>query len=360
MTLLISYILLALVVSFLCSVLEATLLTVNSVSIETARQNGAKWADGMESLKSDIDRPLSAILTLNTIAHTMGAAGAGAEYARLYGNAYEAVFAGVLTLAILVVTEIIPKTLGARYALQLAGPVSWLLPWLIRFLAPLVWLSRQTTRLITFGKAVEGPGRRDELLAVARLGEEAGELDATESATLRNLMVLNETRVRDIMTPRAVLFSLPEGTLLSEFPELAADKPYSRIPVYMGGPDEVTGFVLRSDALLAQLREPRDGATLAEVRRSLEVVPEYLEVDRLFDRFIGERHQIMLVMDELGSVAGIVTLEDVVETIFGFEIMDEEDKVADLQEYARNLWRKRAERMGLKTDEDGVVQVEGE
>lgn len=359
MTLLISYILLALVVSFLCSVLEATLLTVSPVSIEAARQRGVSWAQRMVILKSDIDRPLSAILTLNTIAHTMGAAGAGAEYARLYGNAYEAVFAGVLTLAILVVTEIIPKTLGARYAIQLAGPVSWLLPWLIRLLAPLVWVSRQTTRLITFGKAVEGPGHREELLAVAKLGEEAGELAATESATLRNLMELNATRVRDIMTPRSVLFSLPEETKLSEFPDLVADKPYSRIPVFSGGPDEVTGFVLRSDALLAQLREPSDNATLVKVRRPLEVVLEALEVDRLFDRFIGERHQIMLVMDELGSVAGIVTLEDVVETIFGFEIMDEEDKVADLQAYARKLWKRRAERMGLKVDDDGVVQVEG-
>jgi CBS domain containing-hemolysin-like protein len=360
MTLLISYILLALVVSFLCSVLEATLLTVSPVSIETARQNGAGWARRMEKLKGDIDRPLSAILTLNTIAHTMGAAGAGAEYARLYGNATEAVFAGVLTLAILVVTEIIPKTLGARYSMQLAGPVSWLLPWLIRFLAPLVWLSRQTTRLITFGKAAEVPRHREELLAVAKLGEAAGELAPTESATLRNLMGLNETRVRDIMTPRAVLFSLPEETKLSGFAALVADKPYSRIPVYDGGPDEVTGFVLKSDALMMQLRDPHEAATLEKVRRPIAVALEHLEVDRLFERFIEEGHQIMLVMDELGSVAGVVTLEDVVETIFGFEIMDEEDEVADLQAYARKLWRKRAERMGLRTDEEGVVLVDGD
>ena len=358
MTLLISYILLALVVSFLCSVLEATLLTVSPVSIETAKQKGVGWAERMEKLKSDIDRPLSAILTLNTIAHTMGAAGAGAQFNDLYGDTYEAAFAGALTLAILVVTEIIPKTLGARYAIQLAGPVSWMLPWLIWILAPLVWLSKQTTRLITFGKAVEGPGRREELLAVAKLGEEAGELDATESTTLRNLIELNATRVMDIMTPRSVLFSLPEETKLSDFPDLVADSPYSRIPVYQGDPDEVTGFVLRSDALLAQLREPSEHATLVKVRRPLEVVLEHLEVDRLFDRFIGERHQIMLVMDEMGSVAGIVTLEDVVETIFGFEIMDEEDKVADLQSYARKLWKERAERMGLKVDDAGVMQVE--
>ena len=355
---LISYILLALVVSFLCSVLEATLLTVSPVSIERAKQNGVKWAPRMERLKKDIDRPLSAILTLNTVAHTMGAAGAGAEYARLYGNVYEAVFAGLLTLAILVVTEIIPKTLGARYAVQLAGPVSWLLPWLIRFLAPLVWLSQQTTRLISFGKAEHQPHHREELLAVARIGERSGEVSSAERRTLKNLMELGEMRVRDIMTPRTVLFSLPETTLLSDFPDTVADRPFTRIPVYGETMDQVSGFVLRSDALLALIRDEGGQGTLADVMLPVEVVLEQLELDRLFQRFIEERQQLMMVVDELGSVAGVVTLEDVVETIFGIEIMDETDEIADLQVYARKLWRERAARMGLKIDEDGVVLVE--
>jgi CBS domain containing-hemolysin-like protein len=356
--LLIFYVLLALLVSFFCSVLESTLLTVTPTSIEAAKSRGAKWGPRMEALKNDIDRPLSAILTLNTIAHTMGAAGAGAEYARLYGNAYEAVFAGMLTLAILIVTEIIPKSLGAHFAPQLAGPVSWLLPWLVRFLAPLVWLSRQVTRLITFGKARQMPHHREELLAVAQLGERSGELRTEEQTIVKNLMNLGKAHVRDIMTPRSVVFSLPQDTLLTEFPGLVADKPFSRIPIYENNSDEVTGFVLRSDALLALLQGPKVGATLASVLRPLEMVLEHLELDRLFRRFIKERHQIMLVMDELGSVAGLVTLEDVVETIFGFEIVDEQDEVADLQDYARQLWKERAARMGLKTDEHGVVQVE--
>ena len=358
MFLLIFYVLLALTVSFLCSVLESTLLTVTPATIETAKGAGAKWARRMEALKDDIDRPLSAILTLNTIAHTMGAAGAGAEYARLYGNAYEAVFAGLLTLAILVVTEIIPKTLGAHFAPQLAGPVSWVLPWLIRLLAPLVWVSRQLTHLITFGKAKQAPQHREELMAVARLGEKAGELGRQESMTVKNLMDLGNTRVKDIMTPRAVVFFLPQETPLTAFPDLVADKPFSRIPVYEDNPNEMTGFVLRTDALLALHQNPKDGATLVSVRRPLEMVFELLEVDRLFEQFIKERHQIMLVMDELGSVAGLVTLEDVIETIFGFEIVDEKDTVADLQAYARQLWKERAARMGLETDDDGVVQVE--
>ena len=358
MILLISYILLALVVSFLCSVLEATLLTVSPVSIERAKQNGAKWAGRMGRLKKDVDRPLSAILTLNTVAHTMGAAGAGAQYAHVSGNSYEGLFAAVLTLAILFVTEIIPKTLGARYAVQLAGPVSWFLPWLIRFLAPLVWLSKQTTRLISFGKADQQPHHREELLAMARMGEQSGEVSRAEQRTLKNLMELGEMRVRDIMTPRTVLFSLPETTLLSDFPGMVADKPFTRIPVYGETMDEVNGFVLRSDVLLALIRDKGGQGTLVDVMLPVAVVLEQLELDRLFKRFIEERQQLMMVLDERGSVAGVVTLEDVVETIFGIEIMDETDEVADLQGYARKLWQVRAKRMGLKIDEDGVVQVE--
>jgi CBS domain containing-hemolysin-like protein len=312
----------------------------------------------MEHLKSDIDRPLSAILTLNTIAHTMGAAGAGAEYARQYGDAHEAIFAGVLTLAILVITEIIPKTLGARYAEQLAGPVSWLLPKLIFILTPLVWLSKQTTRLISFGNKDEETYHREELLAVARMGEKSGDVSRTERRTLKNLMELDQMQILDIMTPRAVLFSLPETTLLSEFPDLVAETPFTRIPVYGDSADEVTGFVLRSDALLAQIRSKNAKATLGEVKLPLEVAPETLDLERLFRRFIEEGHQMMLVIDELGSVAGVVTLEDVVETIFGFEIIDEKDEIADLQEHARKMWRERAARMGLKTGEDGTVEVE--
>ena len=358
MTLLIFYVLLALVVSFLCSILEASLLTISPASIEAAKGKGAKWAGRMEALKKDIDRPLSAILTLNTIAHTMGAAGAGAQYGKLYGNTYEAVFAGVLTLAILVITEIIPKTLGAQFATQLAGFVSWILPWMIRLLGPLVWLSQQLTRLITFGKAKGHGHHREELLAMAKLGEQSGAFKESEAATVKNLLRLSDTRVRDIMTPRSVLYSLPEDTPLADFPELVADKPFSRIPVFTGSVDNLTGFVLRADALLEAARSPNGGGDLRKVRRPIQMVPDSLEVDRLFERFIEERHHIMVVRDELGTVTGVVTLEDVVETVFGFEIIDEKDKVADMQAYARRLWRTRAARMGITLSEDGEVKVD--
>lgn len=347
MTLLIAYILLALGVSFLCSLLEATLLSLSPTSIETARRGGARWAPVMASLKDDIDRPLSAILTLNTIAHTMGAAGAGAQYAREFGASTEAVFAGVLTLAILVFTEIIPKTLGARFAMQLAAPTAWFLPKLVWILTPLVWLCAQVTRLITFGRASR-PMHREELLAVARLGEKEGALKTSETAIVRNILQLHEVGVTAIMTPRPVVFMLPADTPVAAFAATFGGKPFSRIPVTAAGADTVEGFVLRAEALLAAVRG-HDG-TLGDLMRPAAVVPASLSVDRVFETMLSGSHHLMLVEDEFGTTVGIVTLEDVLETIVGVEIVDECDQVADLQVLARRLWQDRATRMGIPTD----------
>ncbi len=348
MTLLIFYISLALGVSFVCSLLEASLLTITPTAISSAKLRGAKWAVRMEALKADIDRPLSAILTLNTIAHTMGAAGAGAEYARLYGNVGEAVFAGALTLAILVLTEIIPKTLGATFANQLAGPASVLLVFMISALKPLVWASQQITKLIAPKGKADRAFHREEMLAMARLGEESGSLGERESQFVQNLIQLHAMRVWDIMTPRTVIFALPQDTRLVDFVKLVEDKPFTRIPVYKGSRDEMVGFVIRGEALLAHLKDENDTGTLADVTRPLAVTPEHTPVDVLFQRFVSERHQIMVVADEFGTIVGLVSFEDVIETIFGFEIMDEKDKVADLQLHARNMWYERARRMGIE------------
>jgi CBS domain containing-hemolysin-like protein len=352
MTLLIIYIALALGVSFICSLLEATLLTISPAYISSAKQSGRKWADRMESLKTDIDRPLSAILTLNTIAHTMGAAGAGAEYARISGNTGEAIFAAGLTLAILIFTEIIPKTIGATFANQLAGFASVALVFMIAALKPLVWASQHIIRLCTPKGGAQPSAHREELLAMARMGEESGSLGQRESQFVQNLIQLHAMRTWDIMTPRPVIFALPQSTRLLDFVKLIEDKPFTRIPVYKGSPDEMVGFVIRGEALLAHLKDDPDTGTLALVTRPLAVTPEHTPVDLLFQRFIAERHQIMLVADEFGTTVGLVTFEDVIETIFGFEIMDEKDKVPDLQSYARNLWHERARRMGIQLPEE--------
>ncbi|WP_193211402.1 hemolysin family protein [Luteolibacter marinus] len=357
MALLIVYVLVALGFSFLCSLLEATLLTITPTAVQAAKQRGTRWAETMEKLKADIDSPLSAILTLNTIAHTMGAAGAGAQYQRTFGNGTEAIFAAMLTLAILVFTEIIPKTLGARYAMFFAPFTAWFLPKLQFILAPLVWLCGQVTRLITFGKADLQPMHREELLAVARLGEEVGELKSSEGAIVRNILQLGDMRVSDIMTPRPVVFMLPMTTTLREFAANIGDKPFSRIPVFGTNRDDVHGFVLRSDALLACLKNDAD--TLESVMRPLEAVPQLVGVDHLFQRFLSDGHQILLVHDEFGTSVGLVTLEDVLETIVGVEIVDEKDNVPDLQVLARKLWSERAAKMGIAIPDDGPSKSDG-
>jgi CBS domain containing-hemolysin-like protein len=355
MALLITYVLIALFVSFLCSLLEACLLTITPSAINSAEQRGARWAFRMKSYKADIDRPLSAILTLNTVAHTMGAAGAGAQYARIFGNTGEAIFAGGLTLAILILTEIIPKTLGSRHAVPLAGFAAALIPVMVTGLAPLVWFSRQITRLITPSGHVVPEMHREELLAMTRLGAESGQIDDQESQFVQNLIQLHSMKTWDIMTPRPVIFALPESMPLTDFVKAVEDKPFSRIPVYKTNRDEISGFVIRGEVLIAHLKDAEDTMTLAEVTRPIAVAADHTAVDALFRRFISERHQIMLIVDEFGSTVGLVTFEDVIETIFGFEIVDEKDKVADLQLHARNLWKERARRMGIELDEDGQL-----
>eukprot|EP00903_Cladosiphon_okamuranus_P003681 g3679.t1 len=305
----------------------------------------------MEKLKEDIDRPLSAILTLNTIAHTMGAAGAGAQWAKITGNQWEAAFAATLTIAILVITEIIPKTIGARFANPLAPFTAKFLIFLTTALKPLVLASKSITSMISTKEELNDPSEhRDELLAMARIGEDSGSLHARESQFVHNLIQLHAMKVSDIMTPRPVIFSLPQTTPLVDFAALIENKPFTRIPLYDRGSDDFSGFIIRGDALIAHLKDDYDTGTLADVLLPIAITSEYATVDQLFQRFIAERHQIMLVTDEFGTTVGLVTFEDIIETIFGFEIIDETDHHPDMQLHARNLWHARAKKMGIELD----------
>lgn len=352
MTLLITYILISLVFSFLCSLLEASLLTITPTAVSRAVQDGKPWGLKMQHLKQDIDRPLSAILTLNTIAHTMGAAGAGAQWAKLTGNQWEAAFAAALTFTILVITEIIPKTIGARFTTTLAPFTASSLIFLTTALKPLVLFSKSiTSKIATQDSGPDPIEQREEILAMARLGCESGSLMERESQFVQNLIQLNAMKVSDIMTPRPVIFSLPQSTPLTDFAALIGSKPFTRIPVFDKGNDDYTGFVIRGDALLAHLKDHYDTGTLKDVLLPVAVTPEYTAVDSLFQRFIAERHHIMLVSNEFGTIVGLVTLEDIIETIFGIEILDEKDKHADLQQHARTLWHDRAKKMGLDLEQ---------
>jgi CBS domain containing-hemolysin-like protein len=348
MLLLTVYVLIALGFSFLCSVAEAVILSVTHPYISVLEQDGNKAAPILRKMKANINDPLAAILTLNTTAHTIGAAGAGAQAAVVFGSASVGIASAVLTFMILVFSEIIPKTLGANFWRQLAPITAYTLRFLIWSLYPFVLMSAQLTRLLS-GSHHHGQFHREEFTAMAEVGIEEGKLDPHESMILSNLFLLRETRVVDVMTPRPVVFSLDESLLVEDYFDKHHSSRFSRIPIYSKDRDHVTGFVLRSDLLLSHARGNSDNA-LAVYQRELPALPETSSLQTAFEAFIEKRSHITLVVDEYGSMSGIITLEDILETILGIEIIDEGDQIDDMRKLARRLWRKRAKRMGLEVD----------
>ncbi len=345
MTLLLFYFLLAVGVSYLCSLLEAALLSITPTYIAAQQEAGKRYARVLRRLKEHIDEPLAAILTLNTIAHTMGAAGVGAQAEVLWGSHAMTIASVVLTLVILVVSEIIPKTLGALYWRSLAPWVARILPPLIRLLYPFVRLSEFITRKLSEHRE-QTLISREELLALAELGLQEGVLAEEESRILKNLELLHQLRVRDIMTPRIVLFAVPEQMTVGEFVRRYPDVPFSRIPVYGAHLDDITGYVLKTDILLKAAQDELH-IPLRELRRPILMVPADMPVFDLFERMLNQREHLALVIDEYGGTEGVVTMEDIIETLLGLEIVDESDTVQDMQALARKLWQERAERMGL-------------
>ena len=339
------YACLALIFSFLCSVAEAVLLSVSPSYIVHLEQQGSKSASRLKKVKTDIDRSLAAILTLNTIAHTVGAGGAGAEAAAYFGDRYVGIAMAVLTLLILFLSEIVPKTLGAVFWRSLAGPTAWFIQILTWVLYPFIWVSERLTRLITGGKQVH-IFSREEFAAMAEIGAEGGYLAAAESRILRNLFRFPELRAEDIMTPRTVVFALQQDLTTSEALEKHPEIPFSRIPVYGETLDDITGFVLKTDLLIAQL-QGRGEVHLKEMKRDLGFVTEDASVEHIADELLGKRAHLLAVFDEHGGLAGVVSLEDVVETLIGIEIVDEADKIDDLRRLARQKWEERMKRLGL-------------
>ncbi|MFV0276713.1 MAG: CNNM domain-containing protein [Parahaliea sp.] len=355
MTLLLIYIGLALCVSFLCSVAEAVLLSVTMPYIRLLEQQRRAAGTRLRKLKLDVDRPLSAILTLNTVAHTVGAAGAGAQATMVFGSHSLGLFSAVLTFLILVFSEIIPKTLGALYWRQLAPFMAVVLRWMIIILYPLVQMSNWLTRLISRHKPLHGMSR-EEFAVMAELGEAEGQLAGHESRILRNLLLLRETRVRDVMTPRPVMFSLPQDLTVAHYVSGHQDKPFSRIPIYSGNQDQVTGFVLRSDLISAQARG-ETARSLLHFRRELPALVGAIDLLRAVEVMLEQSTHMMLVVDEYGGVDGIITQEDIFETLLGTEIVDEMDRTVDLQLLARRLARRRARALGLKAGEEAASKV---
>lgn len=348
MLLLLTYISIALIFSFFCSIAEAVILSVTSAHIALLEKKGKKSGKRLRRLKSDINKPLAAILTLNTIAHTVGAAGAGAQAANVFGNSYVGVASAVLTLLILVFSEIIPKTLGAHYWRQLAPLTAHSLKILVLIFYPFVILSELLTKGLTHGPTLTGLSR-SEFSAMAELSVKEGQLEELESTVVKNLLRLRHTPISDAITPRTVVFSLPEALQVGEFFQKYDQVRFSRIPIYAQTRDEVTGFVLRSDLLLAQARG-NSNKQLKTYSRELPVLLATMTLARAFDEFMRRRAHIILAVDEYGGIKGLLTQEDLLETLLGLEIVDEGDEDIDMQQLARRLWRRRAREMNLNID----------
>lgn len=356
MGLLIFYVTLALIVSFLCSILEAVLLSITPSHVAVMEREGNPAAESVKALKADIEKPLSAILTLNTIAHTVGAAGAGSQAAIVWGEgsvwifSFVALFAAALTVAILIFTEIIPKTLGAQYWKGLTPLVARSLKVLVFVMGPIVWFLQLLTNLISRGEKDHGVSR-DEIAAMADLGHQSGSVDAAESRILKSLFSFRSLRARDIMTPRTVLFHFQQDQTVDEVLAAHPHIRFSRIPIYGSNRDDMVGYILKDDLLLHAARDQAD-MPLSKLKRDFIVVPDGLALPLLFERLLDQGEHIALVVDEYGGVAGIVSMEDIVETLLGLEIVDEADANTDMQVLARERWSKRARALGLLDDED--------
>lgn len=341
MVLLIAFAVLAIAVSFICSILEAALLSVTPSYVAQLKEERPKLHVKLALLKRNIDRPLAAILTLNTVAHTAGAAGVGAQVGVVFGDGYLAITSAVMTIFILVLSEIVPKTIGAKFWRQLAPILPSVLNLMIATLRPFIWLSDQLTKRIGGEEQIDV---RSEIKALAALGREQQLIDADERRVISNILDLHTIRVRDVMTPRTVCESVRPDETISEFLYRMKSMPYSRFPVIDA--DEIPhGLLLRNEAL-----EAATDKTVETLARDVDVVSEMVSVEKIMAMLIEKRQHMALVFDEHGSWLGLITLEDIIETILGQPIMDETDMVPSLRRYAQQRWDKRLRQSDGKED----------
>ena len=365
MGLLLFYAFISIFFSFLCSILEAVLLSIPATFVNLKKSEGKAYAVALETLKKDIDKPLIAILTLNTIAHTVGAILVGVQaktaYAQVFGSRTHQIFgvafteelmvgivSAVMTILILVASEIIPKTIGATYWKRLAGfstqalkIMVWIMKW-----TGMMWVLQLFTRLI--GKKGQHGSvlSKEEFTVMTDIAQEEGVFQESESKVIKNLLKFDEVFAKDIMTPRAVMKIAQENTSIEEFFKENPKLRFSRIPIYGEREDVITGYVLK-DNVLEEIINENGSVPLSNIKRDMLVTKRDTPIPQLFETLIAKREHIALVVDEYGSVSGLVTMEDVIETLLGLEIMDESDNVADLQLLARKRWEARAKRTGI-------------
>ncbi len=335
--------------SFLCSILEAVLLSVTPTYVRRELKKGSTTGKLLEEYKQDIDRPLSAILTLNTIAHTVGAIMVGATAGELYGSAhiriagislsYESLIAGGMTLAILLLSEIIPKTIGANNWKALSPFTVKTLRGILFILAPFVWMSQLITRSLKKEKD-KAVLTRSDFMAMTELGISEGVLEKSESTIINNVLNFEQVLIREIMTPRSVTFMVAESTSVKDFLEMDGCMVHSRVPIYEGDKDNVTGIVLKDDVLAAK-GNGEEERPLSEYKREVITVSDDMPLAAFMKKTAKDKQHIHIVTDDFGHMLGVVTMEDLIETLLGTEIVDETDVVVDLQKHAREEWKRK-------------------
>jgi CBS domain containing-hemolysin-like protein len=354
MGILILYATVSIFFSFLCSILEAVLLCVTPTFINVKKKEGKAFATELEELKKDVDKPLIAILTLNTIAHTVGAILVGVQAEQLpykfevFGINMVGIVSAIMTILILVVSEIIPKTIGATYWKGLSGFTAKALKVLIFPLkwTGILWILQLTTKLIGSKGAHGSVLTREDFTTMADIATEVGVFLVFESLIIRNLLNFKKVKAKHIMTPRTVLVLVDETETIKEYYERNKDFRFSRIPLYSNKLDNITGYFLKDDLLLA-LVEGKGDNILSSIKREIIVTSRDIAIPILFETLIEKQEHLALVVDEFGSVSGLVTQEDVIETLLGFEIIDESDNITNLQSLARKRWEQRAKNIGL-------------
>ncbi|MFC2104156.1 CNNM domain-containing protein [Bacteroidota bacterium] len=346
MGLLVLYFLLAIIVSFMCSILEASLLSVTPTFLAGKVSEGKPFAKNLQKIKENIDTPLAAILTINTFANTVGAVGVGVQAQRLWGNEYLTIVSGILTVTILIFSEIIPKTLGANYWKNLAPIVPYFLKGMIYSpFYPIIILAKFITKALKKDKNKDILSR-SEFHAMAEIGVKEGIFKKEESKILLNLMVFNKIEVKSILTPRTVVFAAEQEIAVKDFFEKNDKIRFSRIPIYNKDIENITGYVLKDD-IMQYMIEDKGDKKLESLHRDIKVVNEQMPIIRLFYKLIEEKEHIAMVVGEYGEMVGIVTMEDIIETLLGTEIMDEFDHVADMQDLAKKIWEKKVRRLGM-------------
>ena len=330
----------AMLISFLCSVLEATLMSTPISYITMKEDEGDRQAARLKEYKQDSSRPLAAILSLNTIANTIGAAGVGAQATKVFGSQWFGLVSAITTILILVFSEIIPKTIGTTYWKSLTGFCARTIKALIFILFPIVVCVEFLQKLIS-GKQSDTSISREEVGAMADVAEESGELEEDENEIIQNLINIDELTAKDTMTPRVVAAIAPESMTIKRFYKDRRFLHHSRIPVYADNDEYITGYILRMDALQLMAEDKFD-VTLGDIKRSIESYSEDTQLDTIWDDMLAKKEQIAVIINEYGSFQGIITMEDVIETVLGDEIVDERDEVEDMQQLAREKWKKQA------------------